>query len=253
MKNLKSGALLLTASAGVLLALTGCSAASDKPADTTTAQAEKSPEAAPITVPEATEVFPKMVATLDKAASVTLEGDISSGSDSAKVMISGNKDGSNSKAKVTTKDGTIEVLSVDGTSYLKADEEFFTKTAGKEAAGMLTALAGDKWISVKDASQFGDFNLGSMIDSIGKDKLVNTEAPKVTAKSLEDLNGVKAFKYVGDETDLWIAAEGEPYLLKIESTGAAANGSGTMTFKDWNAVAPHTAPAQAEIVSIPGM
>ena len=253
MKNLKSRALLLTATAGVLVALTGCSNASDKPAASTNAEAENSPEAVQITVPEATEVFPKTAATLDKATSVTLNGNISSGSESAKIMLSGNKEGSNSKATITTKDGTIELLTVEGGSYMKADKKFLAKTAGEEAAGMLATMAGDKWISIKDASQFGDFNLGSMLDSLGTEKMVSVEAPKVTAKSLEDLHGAKTFKYVGDETNFWIAAEGEPYLLKIESTGSTTDAAGTMTFSEWNAVAPHKAPADVEVISVPGL
>lgn len=253
MKNLKSRAILLTATAGVLLALTGCSSASDKPAGTTNAGAENTPEAAQITVPDATEVFPKTVAAMNKATSVTLNGNISSGSESAKIMLSGNKEGSNTKATITTKDGTLELLSIEGSNYMKADKEFLAKTAGKEAAGMLATMAGDKWISVKDASQFGNFNLGSMLESLGTDKMVSVEAPKVTAKSLEDLNGVKTFKYVGDETNFWIAAEGEPNLLKIEATGSTTDGTGTMSFSDWNAVAPHKAPAATEVISIPGL
>ena len=253
MKNLKGSALLLSATAGVLLALTGCASVSDKPAGTTSAGAENTPEAVQITVPDATEVFPKTVATMDKASSVTLNGDISSGSESAKIMLSGNKDGSNTKATITTKDGTLDLLIVDGDNYLKADKKFLAKTAGEEAADMLATLAGDKWISVKDASQFGNFNLGSMLESFGTDKMVKVEAPKVTAKSLEDLNGVKTFKYVGDKTNFWIAAEGEPYLLQVEGTGSAKEATGTMTFSDWNAVAPHKAPATTEVISIPGL
>ncbi len=178
---------------------------------------------------------------------------MSRGSESVKMKLSGNKDGSNTKANITTKDGTLELLSIDGANYMKADKKFLAKTAGKEAAGMLATMVGDKWISVKDASQFGNFNLGSLLDSLGTDSMVSVEAPKVTAKSLEDLNGVKTFKYVGDETDFWIAAEGEPYLLKIEATGSASAGTGNMTFSDWNAVAPHKAPATAEVISVPGL
>ncbi|GAA1495674.1 hypothetical protein [Paeniglutamicibacter kerguelensis] len=64
---------------------------------------------------------------------------------------------------------------------------------------------------------------------------------------------MKTFKYVGDETNFWIAAEGEPNLLKIEATGSTTDGTGTMSFSDWNAVAPHKAPAATEVISIPGL
>lgn len=251
MKNMKSSTLLLTATAGVMLALTGCASDSGNPPQGTDAGVES--PAAQIKVPDASEIFPKTADTVEKATSVALDSDLTNGDQNAKVNISGTKDGSNSRARITMDGGTMEMLTVDGTSYVKGDKAFFAKAAGEKAAQMLTSTAGDKWISTKDASMFGNFKVGTLLESMGTDDLNAAEAAKVSAKSLEELDGVKAFKYTGDETIYWIAAEGEPYLLQVKGTGSASDASGHMAFSNWNSAPRHEAPAKSETISVPGL
>lgn len=253
LKNFKNGTMIFSATAGVLLALTGCSAPADAPAGSTNAGVEAAPAPAQIEVPDAAEIFPRTSAAIEKATSVSLVGDLTSGSQKADLELSGTLDGSNSRAKVSMGEGTIDLLTVDDVAYMKADKAFFEAAAGAEAAKMLESVSGDKWISTKDASQFGDFKIGSLLESMGTGELESAEAAKITDKSLTELDGVKAFKYTGSDTTFWIAAEGEPHLLQVEGTGSAADGTGIMTFSQWNAVAPYKAPAKAETVSIPGL
>ncbi len=251
MKTFKNGAMLLSATAGVLLALTGCSAAAEQPAGASNAGSQAAPVEAEIVVPEATEVFPKTSAAIEKATSATLVGDLTSGSQKADLELSGTLDGSNSRAKVTFDGATIELLTVDNVAYMKPDKAFLTKNAGAEAAKMLDTVAAGKWISTKNAGQFGEFKIGSLLDSMDSDELGTKEAAKITEKSLTELNGAKAFKYTGEENTFWIAAEGEPHLLQIE--GTASDGGGIMTFSEWNAVDPFQAPAKSDVVSVPGL
>lgn len=253
MKTFKNGAMLLSATAGVLLALTGCSAAAEQPSGASSAGAEAAPVQAEIVVPEAKEIFPKTSAAIEKATSAAMVGDLTNGSQKADLELSGTMDGTNSRAKVSLDGSTIELLTVNKVTYMKADKAFFEKAAGAEAAKMLDSVSGDKWISTKNASQFGDFKIGSLLESMGTEELGTKEAAKITEKSLTDLNGAKAFKYSGGDTTFWIAAEGEPHLLQIEGTGSASDGAGTMTFTEWNAVKPYEAPAKSDVVSVPGL
>jgi hypothetical protein len=253
MKNFKNSTMLLSATAGVLLALTGCSAPAEQPAGASNANVENAPAEAEIVVPEASEIFPKTSAAIEKATSAAMVGDLVNGSQKAKLDLSGTIDGSNTRAKVSMGGGNIEVLTVNKVAYMKADKAFFEKAAGAEAAKMLDSVAADKWISTKNASQFGDFKIGSLLESMGTEELGTKEAGKITDKSLTDLDGVKAFKYTGGDTSFWIAAEGEPYLLQVEGTGSASEGAGTMTFSQWNTVKPYEAPAKSEVVSVPGL
>lgn len=248
MKTFKNSTMLLSATAGVLLALTGCSAGAEQPA-----AAEKAPVQAEIVVPEAKEIFPKTSATIDKASSATIVADLSNGSQKGKFELSGTVDGSNSRAKMSQGDATIEILTVDSVAYMKPNKAFLTERAGAEAAKMLDSVAADKWISTKNAGQFGEFKIASLLESMGTDELGTKEAAKITKKALTDLNGAKAFKYTGGDSIFWIAAEGEPHLLKLEGTGSASDGAGTMTFSEWNSVKPHEAPAKSDVVSVPGL
>lgn len=252
MKNFKNSAMLLSATAGVVLALTGCSTAAEQPAGASTTGSEAAPVEAEIVVPEAKEIFPKTSAAIEKATSATVVGDLTNGSEKGNFELSGTVDGTNSLMKMSQDDASIELLIVNNASYMKPNKEFLTQRAGAEAAKMLDTVAANKWISTKNAKQFGDLTVGSFLAAMDTDELGPKEAAKITKKSLDDLNGTKAFKYTGADTIFWIAAEGEPHLLKIEGTGSAAD-SGLMTFSEWNSVKPHEAPAKSDVVSVPGL
>jgi hypothetical protein len=248
MKNFKNSTMLLSATAGILLALTGCSAAAEQPAGASNAGAEAAPVQAEIVVPEAKEIFPKVSAAMMKATSATIVADLTDGSEKGKFELSGTVDGTNSQSMMSRGDATVEMLTVDKVSYMKPNKAFLTKTAGAEAAKMLDSVAADKWISTKNPGQFGDLKIGSLLKTLGTEEFGTTEAAKFTEKALADLNGAKAFKYTGSEETFWIAAEGEPYLLKVEGTE-----NGTMSFSEWNTVKPYEAPAKSEVVSVPGL
>ncbi|GAA5228181.1 hypothetical protein [Paeniglutamicibacter antarcticus] len=223
MKTFKSSSLLLAVAASAALALDGCSSSAENPAGSENPPAEKQ-----IQVPEASKILPQTAEVIKNATSVSMSGEITQEGQIIKVDLAGTNDGSNSKAAV----------SLD---------------AGKEAAGMIDSLVGDKWISTSNASQFGDFNVGAMLKTMTSGDFEGSDSGKFTGSSLEDLAGVKAFKYTGDENAYWIAAEGEPYLLQVEGSDAKGSGSGNMSFSDWNAVSPFKAPADSETVSIPGL
>jgi hypothetical protein len=248
MKTFKNGAMLLSATAGVLLALTGCSAAAEQPSGASTAGAEAAPVQAEIVVPEASEIFPKASAAIEKATSATIVGDLTVGSQKGKFELSGTVDGTNSQSMMSQGNSTIEMLTVDNVVYMKPNKAFLTERAGAEAAKMLDSVAPGKWISTKNGSQFGEFKIDSLLEAMDTGELGTKEAAKITKKDLTDLNGAKAFKYTGDENVFWIAAEGEPHLLKVESPG-----TGIMTFSEWNSVKPFGAPAKSDVVSVPGL
>lgn len=257
MNAFRNKAILLPTTAGLLLALAGCGGAAQAPSPTqaagsATTQAAPTSAAAP-TVPEAREIFSKVTETVKSATSVAIAGDLTRDSENMKIKISGTRDGSNSLAEVSMKGGTSTLLTADGVTYLKADKEFFVQIAGQEAADAVESLVGGKWIAVTDASKFGNFSIASLLDSFGAEGLEESGFGTITEKSIVDLNGTKAFKYTAPEAIVWIAAEGDPYLLQMQPQDSTGKDSGTLTFSDWNAVAPHTAPSMEETVSIPGL
>lgn len=248
MKTFKSSTLLLAVAASASLAMAGCSTPAENPSASENAPAEQQ-----LQVPEASEILPRTAEVIKNATSVSMSGEITQAGEVIKLDLAGTNDGSNSRAAVSLDAGSFELLTVDNTAYLKADKAFFIENAGKEAAGMIDSLVGDKWISTSNASQFGDFNVGAMLKAMTSGDLEDFDSQKFTGSSLEDFAGVKAFKYTGDENDYWIAAEGEPYLLQVVGSDAKGTGSGSMGFSDWNTVSPFKAPAKSETVSIPGL
>ncbi|QXQ11418.1 hypothetical protein [Paeniglutamicibacter sp. Y32M11] len=211
MKTFTNKIALIPITAGLALALAGCNGASQAPdqssiSTTTTGSGDAAAEAPTIVAPEASDIFPRALEAMQSASSAALIGDLTRGSETMNLKLSGTRDGSNTLAEVTTEGATVQILNVGGTGYLKADKSFFSQQAGEDAAKMIDLVAGDKWISVSDTSQFGDFSVGSLIDSFGEDGLQEADLAKIEPGALEDVNGVKAFKYSDDETDMWFAA-----------------------------------------------
>jgi hypothetical protein len=256
MNAFRNKAILLPMTAGLLLALAGCGGAAQAPSPTPvagSATTQAAPTSAAATVPDAKDIFPKVTETVKSATSVSIAGDMSRGSESIKLKISGTRDGSNSLAEITMKGATSTLLTADGVTFLKADKEFFTQNVGQESADAIESLVGGKWIAVTDATMFGKFSIASLLDSFGAEGLEKSDFGTITDKSIVDLNGTKAFKYTAEEAILWIAAEGDPYLLQMQPQGSANQDTGTMTFSEWNSVALQTAPAKDETISIPGL
>ena len=254
MNNLKHKALFLPITGALLLALAGCGSAQESaaPAASAASSAAEVTRAPVVTVPEEGRIFPKVNESMQKATSVAIEGEMSRGAKTAKIKISGTRDGSNTLSEITQDGGTLTLLNADGGSYIKADNEFFVQNSGQEIADLVAKTASNKWISVKDASRFGDRNIASFLE-IYTDKSLNDGVGKLTASSVVDLNGAQAFKYVYEEATFWIAAEGEPYLLQVGANDPTGKDGGTITLSQWNAVAPHAAPAKNETVTIPGL
>ncbi|MHA7304846.1 hypothetical protein ACX80E_06335 [Arthrobacter sp. TMN-49] len=257
MNTPKNKALLLPLTAGLLVALAGCGGAqeaSTSPQDAGSATSQAAPtSAAPLTVPSAKELFPKVNQTIKSATSVAIVGEMTRGTTTVKIKMSGSRDGSNSLAEVTKKGATSTLLTANGATYLKADKEFFTQNVGQETADVVDSLVGEKWITVTDASKFGNYSISSLLESFGGETLKESDLGTISDKSVVDLNGAKAFKYTGKKGILWIAAEGDPFMLQMQPQDSAGEDPGVITFSDWNSVAPQKAPSKAETVSIPGV
>lgn len=257
MNAFRNKVILLPMTAGLLLAMAGCGGAAQSPSPTHAAGSATAQTAlttpAPATVPDAKEIFPKVTETVKSATSVSIAGDMSRGAESMKLKISGTRDGSNSLAEITMKGATSTLLTADGVTFLKADKEFFTQNVGQESADAIESLVGGKWITVTDATKFGTFSIASLLDSFGTEGLAEADFGTITDQSIVDLKGTKAFRYTSQEAIVWIAAEGDPFLLQMQPQGSASQDTGTMTFSEWNSVALQTAPAEDETISIPGL
>jgi hypothetical protein len=200
--------------------LAGCGTPSAAPSSS------PSPEKSP--APSAKEIFQKSAEALDKAGSFRMKGDVVDGG--SKMSIDVKVQGSESFAVISLGDqGSITLLNVAGVSYFQANEVFWKKTAEIDTKTYNSVFKG-KWVKPKagdtDMQKFTEFaNAKTFIDP--------SDAPSLTVGEKTTINGVSALTLKEASTSgsvFYVAAEGEPYPLRVE--GGAA---GTLDFSEFGA------------------
>jgi len=143
-----------------------------------------------------------------------------------------------------------EILrSSDGT-FMRAGEDFWAAATGDEAAASaIMQVLGDKWAKLPDASA-SDFDelcdLDSFLSELDEDE--DDDTKDATKGEVEDVDGEEALEIIDEDEDgtvthIWIATEGEHYILKMETEGDAAT---TMTISDYNEPVDAETPAEGE-------
>jgi hypothetical protein len=147
--------------------------------------------------------------------------------------------------------GSAEVVTLNGTSWFKPDEEFWRAQAG-EAADQIISTVGDKWVQLPEGDQsFASFcDLNGLLDQIGDDQS-DSESKK---GETEDVDGVEAIKLTRDAQDsdgtitVWVAVDDPHHILKVEQAGSASPGS--FTFSEFDEDAAIEAPADDEVITV---
>ena len=187
-------------------------------------------------------------ASEDKQAleSVRVEADITSDGQQITLDIALDTDG-DCTGSVGLGEGTAEVVSVDGQSWFKADEALYEALVGDQAA-QITAVVGDNWVA-DEQGQFASFcDLDSLLEDIG-----DPEEGDIEVDGTEDVDGTEAVRLVreeeGDTTTAFVAVDDPHYILRIEREGDEA---GEATFSAFDEPVEAEAPAEDEIVELPG-
>lgn len=154
----------------------------------------------------------------------------------------------NCTGEVGVGEGKAEVVSVDGESWFKADESFYREQAGEQADTLLD-LVGDKWVADPNG-QFASFcDLDELLKEIGNPENVEDAEKDGTA----DVDGEETVKIVGTEdettTTAFVATDEPHYILKVEVSG---DDEGEATFSEFDEEVEAEAPAEDEIVELPG-
>ncbi|OMH31146.1 hypothetical protein [Tersicoccus sp. Bi-70] len=248
------------------LGLAGCggssststsSAAASGGASSAQAAEASSPSATPTPeTPTATVLYPKMKAAVKAATSAHVKATDVSGSKET-YEVTGNQAGTNATLSIASPTkGKAQVLIVGTKGYLKGDATYWKAVGAPTAAA--SKLIG-KWVAVPAAkmSSLGEVGIKNIADSTFKNDPTSAQLAKGTVTAA-DLDGVKAWKITGFDgtsaSSLWVAADGEPYPLRVANTKAS---TGTRTTEDvrfdqWNSAPKAVAPAASEIVAAPG-
>jgi hypothetical protein len=256
---------LLTAvvCAATIAALAGCSQDGDIEAESGTEEKRKDPVAATSKAPadvfaalSADRIGDKAVAATKAARSLRMTGQIRNGGEHMSIDLAVDNRGS-CTGKLGIEGGNAELRQVDKVMYLKGDEKFWrasldeSGTAGPRDGGVADVVKG-RWIKMPagSAEDMGDVcDLKAMLAEMDKEKsdrrgMVKGPDAKVGGRPTTTL-----VKKAGHETTtLYVAEEGEPYLLKVVKAGG--DEPGTMLFSDYNEPVKAVAPAADEVVDL---
>jgi len=138
----------------------------------------------------------------------------------------------------TTSKGTFQLITIDNTVYMQADQAFWAGQGLPDATAQL--LAG-KWLSGLPASA-----TKGLASSFTIDKVIGSlsSTGSVTEVGTSTVAGQSAVGLKGSDGSIgYVAATGTPYLLKVVSPDNGAQGS--LTFSEFGTAPTPTAPAGA--------
>ena len=198
--------------------------------------------------PSATEVYQQMRTSAAAVKSVHIKGSFIDNGKKLQIDIAGDRAGKNSRVIANDGTDTIEVLTVNGSYYLKADAAFWTKNGGAAVA----KLTAGKYVKVPAASAtgMGNLKIGTLLDQIFATNMSavqnlttnvdKTEVAGVPAYLLTDKIGSSGGK-------IYTTADGRARLLRLEGP------KGSVNFTQWDAVPPMSPPSADQIANVPGL
>jgi hypothetical protein len=193
------------------------------------------------------EIEDQVLADMRDAHSMTMSGNVTSDGAETTLELSSDTDG-NCKGSISMGAGTADFIRTDDATFIKGDEAFWRANAGDNADALL-AVVGAKWAKLPGGEdQFAEFcDLDNFLDELEDDD-EDDNAMKVGESEVDGQDALEiSFEKDGDETHVWVAAEGKHYILKLENQGEEP---GEFTFTDFDEHVDAQAPADTEYVDL---
>ncbi|MFH9818194.1 hypothetical protein [Streptomyces sp. NPDC017230] len=143
----------------------------------------------------------------------------------------------NCQGTIGTGEAEADVRHTDANLYLRGDEQYW-RSALKQQPGAAREMAPklqDKWVKMpaNDATTAGVCDKQGFIAAMDEDK---SERQGMKRGSTTEVNGEDALKLTkeaagGETLTLYVATEGEPYILK--STSEGGKNPGSVTFSEY--------------------
>ncbi|KUM72038.1 hypothetical protein [Streptomyces curacoi] len=205
----------------------------------------------------AEEIADKALTATLGAASLRVKGDLPDDETKGTVQIDMALNKKNECAGTMGMDGEgkADMIKTGDTVYMKYDEAFLRAEGEGEdeaEADAMVALMAGKWTKMSakgaDAEDIADFcDLDTVLggaEDLYSDASSGGGAVKVTRGRTTAVDGVPALalkaKEGKDRYTLYVATEGKPYLLRLDST--SPDDLGTLTFSDFDVPVPAQAP-----------
>ncbi|MES5822000.1 hypothetical protein [Streptomyces sp. RG80] len=256
MRRTALAALCITAAATV--GLTGCQSGQDKSDGKARTSGSSSASSTPSKAKEpfagltGAEIADRAVEATTGASSLRMKGDVpDGGSDGSggtiKIDMALNKQGECAGTMSVGGQGKADLIKVGDTVYMKYDEAFLraqSKGEKKSDVDAGVALLAGKWTKMsakgedaKDIASFCDLDtvLGEADDA-------DSDASRGKATTVDGTPAITLHERDGkDRYTLYVATEGKPYLLRVDS--ASASDPGTLTFSEYDKPVPAQKPS----------
>ena len=183
--------------------------------------------------------------SLAAAKSMRIAGTLHIDKKAATVDLSGTCDGSNGRSAITMDNQNLEVTTVSGTYYVKANGAYW------RAHGMAPAQIieiGSRYLATTDATM-GQFNVSSILGSLKTTEPITDGMGVIAEKS--SLTGRPVYLFSVRTRDgrmtIWVTDTAYTLLrLRFESP----DGTDEFTFSEWNSPVSYQAPPPAQILKI---
>lgn len=253
MRRTALAALCLTAATAV--ALTGCQSGqsgkdkADGKARTSSPSSSPSKAKEPFAGLTGGEIADRAVEATTGASSLRMKGDVADDGSGGTIEIDMalNKQGECAGTMSVGGQGKADLIKVGDTVYMKYDEAFLraqSKGEKKSEVDAAVALLAGKWTKMsakgedaKDIAGFCDLDtvLGDADD-------VDSDASRSKTTTVDGTPAIVLHERDGKERyTLYVATEGKPYLLRVDS--ASASDPGTLTFSEYDEPVPAQKPS----------
>ncbi|MET9380006.1 hypothetical protein ABZY09_02700 [Streptomyces sp. NPDC002928] len=244
--------LATAATAGLTGCLSGQDKADDKPGKANASNASDTSQSAKPKDPFAGltggEIADRALKATTGASSLRMKGDIADDESDGTIRIDMalNKQSECAGTMSMGGQGNADLIKTGDTVYMKYDEAFLraqSEGESKSDTDAAVALLAGKWTKMaakgQDAKDIAGFcDLDSVL---GGAEDVNSDATRGQTTTVDGTPAIVLHEKDGkDRYTLYVATEGEPYLLRIDST--TAKDPGTLTFSDYDKPVPAQKP-----------
>lgn len=242
--------------------LTGCQSGHDKPGkagqtDRNSPSSEAAKPKEPFAGLSAEEIVDRALTATTGASSLRMKGDIPDDETKGTIQVDMALNKKNECAGTMGMDGEgkADLIKTGDTVYMKYDEAFLrAQGEGEDEAEVdaMVAMMAGKWTKMSakgaDAEDIASFcDLDSVLggaEDVSSEASPGGEAAEVTRGETTTVDGAPALvlhsKEGKDRYTLYVATEGKPYLLRLDST--SSDDPGTITFGDFGEPVPVQAP-----------
>jgi len=184
-------------------------------------------------------------------SSVTMTGQLVSDGEQLDIDMAISTSG-DCEGSISVQGGEVQILSLDGASWMKPDAAFWEATAG-ESAPMVQEMVDDKWVVLpEDEGGFTELcDLDELLSSLGADDETEGEVD-----GTEDVDGQETVKVLsetdeGDPLTIWVTVDDPHLIVKMEVTEGEE--PGTITFTEFDEEPDVEAPAEDDVVDLDQM